>query len=345
MKIEGANDVGEFSVPEVGFFEGTEKLLEVWFTSNVEDGLTNNNNNGDLRIIPREKLDQLLGIVDAEIISVDKNEFIDSYVLSESSMFISSNRFIIKTCGITKLLFAVQPLIDIVQRFTGMKLMNFFYSRRVYLKPENQIGIHQTFNSEVEYLQKIVPDGSPYIIGSKQTEQWYLFTSDNVSDFIESDDVTLEILMSDMDETAMVEFTKLKNESSADVIKNSGIEKILPGSINDGCLFNPIGFSLNGLYKEAYYTIHVTPQPSCSYVSFETNIKKESYDHIVNKVLDIFKPNKFIITLFSTKGSQCGDAGEVLKKVSLNNYACADECSQQLKNYTLAYRAYCKQPN
>ena len=40
-----------------------------------------------------------------------------------------------------------------------------------------------------------------------------------MSDFIESDDVTLEILMSDMDEKSMVEFTKLKNESSADVIK------------------------------------------------------------------------------------------------------------------------------
>ena len=52
MKIEGDNNVGEFSVPEVGFFEGTEKLLEVWFTSSDEDETTNNNN-GDLRIIPR----------------------------------------------------------------------------------------------------------------------------------------------------------------------------------------------------------------------------------------------------------------------------------------------------
>ena len=49
--------------------------------------------------------------------------------------------------------------------------------------------------------------------------------------------------------------------------------------------------------------------------------------------------------MFIFQGSVCGDANEVLKKVSLNDYSCADECSQQLKNYTLAYRAYCKQPN
>ena len=62
-------------------------------------------------------------------------------------------------------------------------------------------------------------DGSPYIIGSKENEQWYLFTSDNSSNFYENDDVTLEILMSDMDNKAMIEFTKLKNKSSAEVIK------------------------------------------------------------------------------------------------------------------------------
>jgi len=38
-------------------------------------------------------------------------------------MFISKNRFIIKTCGITKLLFAVQPLIDLVKELLDMTLM------------------------------------------------------------------------------------------------------------------------------------------------------------------------------------------------------------------------------
>jgi len=350
MKLDEKKGSGEYQIPEIGFFEGTEKLLEVWFhhddnqrSCNGVEKRDNHKVKDDLREIPREKLDNLLKVVDAEIVSVDKNEFIDSYVLSESSMFISSNRFIIKTCGITKLLFSIQPLFELVKEYTNMTVMNFFYSRRVYLKPEEQIGIHQTFNTEVTYLKEYVPDGSPYIIGSKENEQWYLFTSDNSSNFLENDDVTLEILMSDMDDKAMIEFTKLKNKSSVEVIKNSGIEKIVPGSVNDGCLFNPIGFSLNGLNKDGYYTIHVTPQASCSYVSFETNIKRKDYSRIINQVVEIFKPNKFIITLFSTKGSSCGDADQTLDRVSLNEYCCDDKSAQTLKNYTLAYRYYCKQ--
>merc|ERR1712048_143991 len=125
-----------------------------------------------------------------------------------------------------------------------MKLGNFFYSRRVYLKPEDQIGVHQCFNKEAEYLSEIIPDGVPYVIGNKETEQWYLFTSDTLTHYIHTDDVTLEVLMSNMDKDAMKEFTKMKNKTSRDVIKNSGIEEIVPGSLNDGCLFNPIGFSL-----------------------------------------------------------------------------------------------------
>jgi len=66
-------------------------------------------------------------------------------------------------------------------------------------------------------------------------------------------------------------------------------------------LFNPIGFSLNGLMKDSYYTIHVTPQASCSYVSFETNIKLSGYHEMVKRVLDVFKPDNFIVTLFSSK--------------------------------------------
>lgn len=349
MKLLEDKNNNEYEIPEIGFFEGTEKLLEIWFHSeskgsNHLNGKKHcNDKKDDLRNIPRKRLDELLKVVDAEIVSVDKNEFIDSYVLSESSMFISSNRFIIKTCGIIKLLFSIQPLFELVKEYTCMKLANFFYSRKVYLKPEEQIGIHQTFNTEVNYLEELVPGGSPYIIGSKEGEQWYLFTSDNNSNSPDNDDATLEILMSNMDNKAMVEFTKMKNDSSVEVIKNSGIEKIVPGSMNDGCLFNPIGFSMNGLNKNGYYTIHVTPQASCSYVSFETNIKRKDYSQIVNQVVDIFKPNKFIITLFSTKGSMCGDASKALDRVTLNQYCCDDKSSHQLKNYSLAYRYYCKQ--
>jgi hypothetical protein len=47
------------------FFEGAEKLLSIWFTT--EDG--NGEDHGDLKKIPRKKWDELVRSVDAEILS------------------------------------------------------------------------------------------------------------------------------------------------------------------------------------------------------------------------------------------------------------------------------------
>lgn len=47
-----------------------------------------------------------------------------------------------------------------------------------------------------------------------------------------------------------------------------------------------------------YWTIHITPEPEFSYVSFETNLSQTSYDDLVRKVVDVFKPGKFVTTLF-----------------------------------------------
>ncbi|MEQ2188187.1 hypothetical protein GOODEAATRI_012455, partial [Goodea atripinnis] len=47
-----------------------------------------------------------------------------------------------------------------------------------------------------------------------------------------------------------------------------------------------------------YWTIHITPEPEFSYVSFETNLSQTSYDDLIRKVIDVFKPGKFVTTLF-----------------------------------------------
>lgn len=319
----------EFDMNEVGFFEGAEKLLEIWFED--DDG------KGDLRWIPRAELDRLLEIIRAEIISVTKSESIDSYVLSESSMFISKNRFIIKTCGITRLLYSVEPLIELAKRFGKMSnVQNFFYSRRVFLRPEEQSDVHKTFDGEVAFLENIIPEGSAYVLGRKKTEQWYLFTMDNMAARSKSSDVTLEILMSELDPDVMSRFTKITYQNADDLVVDSGISQLIPGSMYDALIFDPIGFSLNGLYKDSYYTIHVTPQDICSYVSFETNLNQYNYTDLINKVVATFKPRKFIITLFSSKD----DASRAMKWDNLKGYACEDHHDEELKNYWLRYQHY-----
>ena len=50
-----------------------------------------------------------------------------------------------------------------------------------------------------------------------------------------------------------------------------------------------------------YVTIHITPEPQFSYVSFESNVPASSYLNIVNDILNTFNPGKFILTIFATK--------------------------------------------
>jgi len=56
---------------------------------------------------------------------------------------------------------------------------------------------------------------------------------------------------------------------------------------------------MNGLLPDGhYFTIHITPEPEFSYVSFETNVPSKQYKEIIHKVLRIFNPGKFTTTIF-----------------------------------------------
>lgn len=48
-------------------------------------------------------------------------------------------------------------------------------------------------------------------------------------------------------------------------------------------------------------TIHITPESDFSYVSFETNIALSSYKDVIGRVLEIFRPGKFVMTFFANK--------------------------------------------
>ena len=43
---------------------------------------------------------------------------------------------------------------------------------------------------------------------------------------------------------------------------------------------------------------YITPEPECSYVSFETNASLTSYSALIRNVLGVFKPRRFLLTTF-----------------------------------------------
>jgi S-adenosylmethionine decarboxylase len=64
---------------------------------------------------------------------------------------------------------------------------------------------------------------------------------------------------------------------SEEVTEKSGISSLMPGAVINDWLFEPCGYSLNALNGPTHYTIHVTPEPACSFVSFATNAKVDDY--------------------------------------------------------------------
>ncbi|KAI9655497.1 MAG: spermidine resistance protein [Trizodia sp. TS-e1964] len=104
------------------------------------------------------------------------------------------------------------------------------------------------------------------------------------------------------------------------VAKSCGLSNLYPtsrypGARIDAYLFSPCGFSANGVIPAPeringsgtthYFTVHVTPEPHCSYASFETNVPGRHTGRdtalIVEDVVGIFHPGRFSVTLFEAK--------------------------------------------
>lgn len=60
------------------------------------------------------------------------------------------------------------------------------------------------------------------------------------------------------------DFVSAKHTTAA-----SGISSLLPRAIIDDYVFDPCGYSMNGLEGSAFSTIHITPECEFSYASLE----------------------------------------------------------------------------
>ena len=159
------------------------------------------------------------------------------------------------------------------------------------------------------------------------------------------------------------------------VSESSGLNDVYPISKYpdariDAYLFTPCGFSANGVVPSPsgrgathYFNVHVTPEPHCSYASFETNVPsrqtgRETAD-VIEQVVGIFKPGRFSITLFEAKdatsyGTSSDDEDGIeewramqLKAVkrcgrmdNIQGYRRIDRIVHDLEGYELIFKYY-----
>jgi len=279
-------------------FEGPEKKLEVHFKpSNKKHGL---------RSISQQGWQLVLNAAKCTIISCTKNEHFDSYVLSESSLFVYPWKLILKTCGTTTLLYALPQLVELAKNYdSSIELV--MYSRKNLNFPHKQSFPHTNFFDEVAYMNKMF-DGQGFVMGPVNKDHWHLYIADSrVGHSSDRSKQTFEIMMHDLDPQVMQHFYQKEGVTAKDTTRTSGISGLLPGSVIDEFQFEPCGYSMNGLLQEWYWTIHITPEPHCCYVSFETNAPLASYTKLLRKVVTLFRPGRFTVVVMADEGAPCGD--------------------------------------
>lgn len=263
------------------FFEGSEKKIEVIFNNNIES----------LRQQPRSFWEQLVQASQAQILSEVSNDEMTAYLLSESSLFVYDHYLVMITCGTTQLVKAVEKL---MQTYQPEQIDAFFYERKNELLPQAQTT---DFFNDVEVL-KTWFDGEAMRYGREDEHHLYLFASKK--EYAPADDDhTLEVLMHGIDPEVTALFRDCKDCKAKTLREQSGIATIVQGDIDD-FVFDPMGYSLNAIDGNRYFTIHITPESNGSYISFETNaFKKEEQVAWAKKVLAVFKPMSFDIVLFN----------------------------------------------
>ena len=268
------------------FFEGAEKTFTITFSSLPS-----------LLSVTKEKWQVLLTHAKCQILSVLSNSFLNAFILSESSLFVWRDKLLIKTCGKTNLIAFFSNLINTPLNFfdkawSREKLKSFVqqvrFSRPFYIKPEDQPENHRTFENESQSIREIVKESiekeDPQFYETNINNKWFSLTYEKE----EGKKINQEILETAFyglaEEFAAVYF----NTKDINVILNQlHLKELFPEFALDYFIFDPCGFSANGIKDSFYYTIHVTPEKGFSYFSLETNFLNDG--EVGNKLREIIK--------------------------------------------------------
>eukprot|EP00331_Platyophrya_macrostoma_P016033 CAMPEP_0176466314 /NCGR_PEP_ID=MMETSP0127-20121128/37822_1 /TAXON_ID=938130 /ORGANISM="Platyophrya macrostoma, Strain WH" /LENGTH=370 /DNA_ID=CAMNT_0017859465 /DNA_START=32 /DNA_END=1145 /DNA_ORIENTATION=+ len=274
-------------------FEGPEKRLEIIMretSSTHEDGL---------RALDDSVWENVVGSLHAQIVSRIRNDIIQSYVLTESSLFVMRNRIILITCGTTTLLNSVPLILDAISSVRGeLEWASFMHKN--YSFPWEQRGPHLSMAEEYKALKQHFPKGRPFIFGPVDSDHYFFYCYDDV-----------------------VRPCVVRAKSHLDQIVTDD------WNIHD-LQFAPCGYSINAIRDYEYQTMHITPEDHCSFASYETNSKMENLSDRMRVVLGVFRPQRFTIIVILDPQSAVGKAFQEARPIGVE--------PDSLPEYTLINR-------
>ncbi|MCB0343753.1 MAG: hypothetical protein KDD66_01480 [Bdellovibrionales bacterium] len=246
-------------------FEGPEKKFELLLSPGGPS----------LRARGQAYWASVVGAASATILSQVSNDYLDAYLLSESSLFVYERRVVMITCGCTTLAAALEM---ILKDLDSQEIQSLIFERKNENFPHAQVT---KFENDFERIKALVP--CTFVeFGNPNGDCIKLFHLNKPHD-ADSDDNTLELLMHDISPDA-----------------ERGFDDLFENALIDRHIFEPQGYSLNALISESYYTVHVTPESNGSYASFETNFDLAAPGglHAFKRVLEKCQPGRFDLLLF-----------------------------------------------
>ncbi|KAJ7979566.1 S-adenosylmethionine decarboxylase proenzyme [Quillaja saponaria] len=329
-------------------FEGFEKRLEITF---CEPSVFTDPKGLGLRVLSRSQIDSILEPACCTIVSQLSNTEFDSYVLSESSLFVYPLKIILKTCGTTKLLLSIKPILELADS-VSLSVFNVKYSRGSFIFPNCQPAPHRSFSDEVAVLNGFFGHlyAKAYVIGDPAvpSRNWHIFSASKVTKSSplmknQTTVITIETCMTGLDrKKASVFFKKSGDEynTAAKMTKLSGISEIIPEHVICDFEFDPCGYSMNGMHGSALSTVHVTPEEGYSYASYEAmGFHPESieYEPLVKRVVNCFGPAEFSVAVTCFGGA----SGWASWNADVVGYLCVNVVEQELPGGgCIVYRTY-----
>lgn len=294
-------------------FEGVEKRIEIRFR--VPEG-----NQAGLRAVNRGRLDEICEASKCTIIHAEPDRCFDSYILSESSLFVFRDRIMIKTCGTTRPLSGVSLILQ-AAREVDLSPLEMTYSRSSFVFPDLQLFPHDSLDNEKTYLDDLfegsedVMTSETYILGKLDDSYWLvhkkIFNSEDrgVEVIAAPRQIMLDCIMTGLSSDVCESYWK---DADASAMVDHGadmsgpVESLIDNFRVIGKAFDPCGFSANvhSLENEDYLTVHVTPEEAFSYASVEgsfsgINLDRDKLGTFLQNVADRFQPRQLLVTVLS----------------------------------------------
>jgi S-adenosylmethionine decarboxylase len=156
------------SAPPLPFFEGCEKKIEILFDVQETDG-------SGVRQVGRRKWAEALHKAGITVESEVGGPESDCYMLSESSLVVSRDRLMCKTCGQSAPLVILPDALRHCREL-GCQPRTVIFSRSNLLKPELQPPEHRSFEAETTFLDAVLfPRQQQHAESSSACRQAYQF--------------------------------------------------------------------------------------------------------------------------------------------------------------------------